>query len=376
MRDYDGCMRTVFHIIDRKPEDVEIKYFTGQGSVVGLNRPAVTIPNMSIPMASNYKIAIPHFAGKKIRNEIETFQPDIIHITTPSILGNFALQLAKEKNIPISTIYHTHYISYIEYYLTHMKPILPIAQKFIENTTRNFYNQSDLILVPTLEMKHILEDVGVRKGSMKIWQRGIDSFIFNKENRNTSIVKEITGNNQFNILFASRLVWEKNIRTLIEIYKKAEIKNLQVNFIIAGDGTAYQSMKDAMPKAYFLGNINQEKLGQIYASCDAFIFPSVSETYGNVVLEAMSSGLACIIANGGGSKSFIDHGVNGFLCEPFDADEYLQHIENLMIDHSMRSDVINNGLDYVQGFDWDTLVESFYDQLYALSKTRFIQSIY
>ena len=126
----------------------------------------------------------------------------------------------------------------------------------------------------------------------------------------------------------------------------------------------------------FLGNLIQEKLGQIYASCDAFIFPSVSETYGNVVLEAMSSGLACIIANGGGSKSFIDHGVNGFLCEPFDADEYLQHIENLMIDHSMRSDVINNGLDYVQGFDWDTLVESFYDQLNALSKTRFIQSIY
>jgi len=371
IRDYDGCMRTVFHIIDRKPEDVEIKFFTGQGTVKGLNRPVVTIPNISIPLANNYKIAIPQFASRKIRREIEAFQPDVIHITTPSMLGNYALQVAQEENIPVSTIYHTHYISYIDYYLTNMKSILPLAQKFIKNITRNFYNKSDLILVPTQEMKDVLTQVDVEENKMNIWERGIDKKIFNSSKRDLSCIQKISNNGKFNILFASRLVWEKNIRTLIKIYKKAMQENLQVNFIIAGDGIAYQSMKEEMPNAYFLGKISQEKLGQIYASCDAFVFPSISETYGNVVLEAMASGLPCIIANGGGSKSFINHGVNGFLCEPFEESQYIHWIKTLLNDQEIKTKIIDQAINDTQDYDWDTLVNSFYIKLGNLSHTKY-----
>ena len=376
IRDYDGCMRTVFHIIDRKPEDVEIKFFTGQGTVKGLNRPAVTIPNISIPRANNYKIAIPQLASRKIRREIEAFQPDVIHITTPSMLGNYALQVAQEENIPVSTIYHTHYISYIDYYLTNMKSILPLAQKFIKNITRNFYNKSDLILVPTQEMKEVLTQVDVEENKMSIWERGIDKNIFKNSKRDISCIQNITNNGKFNILFASRLVWEKNIRTLIKIYKKATQENLQVNFIIAGDGMAYQSMKEEMPNAYFLGKISQEKLGQIYASCDAFVFPSISETYGNVVLEAMASGLPCIIANGGGSKSFINHGVNGFLCEPFEESQYIHWIKTLLNDKELKKKIIDQAINDTQDYDWDTLVRSFYNQLGNLSRTKYRKKAY
>lgn len=367
MRDYDGCMRTVFHILDRKPDDIDIKYFTGQGTVRGLNEPVVSIPNLTIPFNSNYKIAIPQLAYFKIRKEIENYKPDVIHITTPSMLGNYALQIAKEKGVPVSTIYHTHYISYVNYYLSGIQSMVNLAENFVNSSTQNFYNKCDLVLAPTEEMISYLADVGVDRSKMKIWERGIDKSIFHTGHRDKDYVRNITGNHNFTILFASRLVWEKNLRTLIRIYKQAEAENLKLNFIIAGDGTAYQNMKDEMPNAYFLGKIDQKELGKVYASCDTFLFPSISETYGNVVLEAMTSGLPCVIADGGGSRSFIDHGVNGFLCEPFEEREYIQHIKNLMNDNVMKLNIIKNGLEYTQGYDWGVLVDSYYYQLKAIA---------
>ena len=367
VRDYDGCLRTVFHILDRQPENIDIKYFTGQGCVKGLNKPVVSIPNLTIPFNSNYKIAIPQLAYFKIRREIETYKPDIIHITTPSMLGNYAQQVAQELGIKVSTIYHTHYISYVNYYLSNIKPIVPLAEHLLNTSTKNFYNKCDLVLVPTKEMISHLAAVGVDKSKMKIWERGIDKSVFNIDHKDDAYVRNITGNDNFTVLFASRLVWEKNLRTLIRIYKQAESENLQLNFIIAGDGTAYQTMKEEMPNAYFVGNIDQKELGTLYASCDAFVFPSVSETYGNVVLEAMTSGLPCVIADGGGSKSFIDHGVNGFLCDPFEVVDYLQHIKNLINDNELKTKIIKNGLKYTQGYDWGSLTQRFYNSLDRLS---------
>jgi len=370
MRDYDGCMRTVFHIIDRKPEDVEIKYFCGQGTVKGLNKPVISIPNVVIPFNNNYKMALPVLAKQKIKRELEEFQPDVVHITSPSMLGNYALQLAKEKLIPVSTIYHTHYISYINYYLSKMKSIVPLAEHLIRNSTRNFYNNCDLVLVPTEEMVDVLEQVGVRRSLMTIWKRGIERRIFNTEKSDRDRIKQMVGNDHFNILFASRLVWEKNLQVLIDVYKQAEKENLKVNFLLAGDGTAYQSMVKQMPKAIFLGNVDQNELGMLYASSDVFLFPSISETYGNVVLEAMASGLPCVIANGGGSKHFVNQGVNGFLCKPFDIQDYIDRIKILMNDGTLRQDMIDNALSYAQGFDWDVLTLRFYNQLKSISANQ------
>ena len=375
MRDYDGCMRTVFHIIDRKPDDVDIKYFTGQGAVKGLNEPVVSIPNLTIPFNSNYKIAIPQLAYFKIRKEIENYKPDVIHITTPSMLGNYALQIAQEKGIPVSTIYHTHYISYVNYYLSGIQSMVHLAENFVNSSTQNFYNNCNLVLAPTEEMISYLQGVGVAKSKMKIWARGIDKSIFNKDNRDVSKIRKITGNDNFNILFASRLVWEKNLETLVRVYQQAEKENLKVNFIIAGDGTAYHTMQEKMPNAFFLGKIDQKELGQVYASCDTFLFPSVSETYGNVVLEAMSSGLPCVIADGGGSKSFVEHGQNGFLCDPFDERDYLTHIKSLMSDDALRSEIITNSLAYTVGYDWGTLIEDYYSQVKLLTKKHIRNSV-
>src|SRR5690606_31267974 len=120
--------------------------------------------------------------------------------------------------------------------------------------------------------------------------------LFNPSKSDKAYLRSITGNTNTNISFVSRLVWEKNIKTLIEIYHTLEEFGGGYNLIIAGEGTAKSIAMQEMPKAHFLGKQNHEQLSKLYASADAFVFTSTSETYGNVVVEAMASGLPCVIA--------------------------------------------------------------------------------
>ena len=121
-----------------------------------------------------------------------------------------------------------------------------------------------------------------------------------------------------------------------------------------------------MPKAYFLGSLNQKDLATIYASSDAFVFPSISETYGNVVIEAMASGLPCVIANGGGSRSFIDHGNNGFLCDPNDPLQYLNFAQDIFDNILLKQKIRMNGFKFVREMDWDKLVANYFNQVEEL----------
>ena len=181
--------------------------------------------------------------------------------------------------------------------------------------------------------------------------------------------QKIVKNKRPNVLFASRLVWEKNLKTLIEIYKKNQQSDLPFNLIIAGDGIASQSLKNAMPEAHFVGKVSHSVLSKLYASCDAFVFTSISETYGNVVVEAMASGLPCVIADGGGSASFITNNINGFKVSPNDANQYLIAINRVLSDKKMKVRFISNGLEYVKGLDWESLANKYFDLIQILSGT-------
>ncbi|MBK8670809.1 MAG: glycosyltransferase, partial [Saprospiraceae bacterium] len=166
--------------------------------------------------------------------------------------------------------------------------------------------------------------------------------------------------------FASRLVWEKNLKTLVKIYENAKRQKLPLNFIIAGDGMASDSLMKMMPEALFLGHVHHEELSSIYASCDVFVFTSISETYGNVVAEAMASGLPCVIANGGGSAHFVENGKNGFLCSPEDSLEYLEKIKLILTNEELRTSFIQEGLEFVAGLQWQQLTDIYFSDLHAL----------
>lgn len=371
IEDFDGASRTIFQIIKRIPtEQFELLFFCGVPPNEDFQYQFVEVPTVKIPFNEDYRVAIPYFQNQKLKNTLDNFSPDIIHISTPSPLGKFGLNYGKSHNIPVTTIYHTHFISYIDYYLEKIPFLIKPVKKLIERSQRNFYNKCSKIYVPTVNMVKELVTIGISNKNMEIWPRGLNTQNFNSKKKDLTFLRNITKNNRPNILFASRLVWEKNVKTLIQIYKTANSKGLEYNFIIAGDGVASTDMKREMPDAFFLGNLNHEKLSTVYASCDVFLFTSISETYGNVVAEAMASGLPCVIANGGGSASFIQNGVNGFLCNPRSAFEYIDKIEVLLNDDVLRDQFIQKGITFSESLSWEVLTDKYFNDLKYLVNSK------
>ena len=357
---FDGAQRTMFHIIQRIPRNsYEYSFICGDGPGDAFDFEVLDIPKVTIPFNQNYSMAMPAFAYFKIRKALDNFRPDVIHIASPSFLGKFALEYARSRSIPVISIYHTHFISYVDYYLKHQNIFSKIAKSSVIASQRSFYNKCSMVLVPTEQIKEELIEHGFNPALMKIWRRGIDHSIFNPKKQDRSYLENITGNNYVNLLFASRLVWEKNLSILIDIYNLYEEIGMRINFIIAGNGMAKKELQRKMPNAVFLGNVSQQDLAVIYASADVFLFPSVSETYGNVVVEAMASGCPCVIGKGGGTQSHIKHGFNGFLCKPDDPNDFYKYIQMVIGNDTLRASLINEGIKYAKTLDWDNLVKDY-----------------
>jgi glycosyltransferase involved in cell wall biosynthesis len=352
----------MYQIIDRIPADrFEFLFFSHTTPDTKGAHKHVKIPAFRIPFHESYRMAAPLFPSNVfIRKKLKEFSPHIVHIATPSPLGMFALDFAEKAGIPVVSIYHTHFISYVDYYCRHIPFMTPFFKKWVVNQTAHFYKKCDLILAPTTVVKRDLEDLGVMPEAIRIWGRGIDGTLFSPVKKSGSFIQSITQNNNPNILFASRLVWEKNLKTLIQIYKLAKRLDLPYNFIIAGNGIAADALKREMPHAFFMNQVSHDDLSVLYASSDYFLFTSNTETYGNVIIEAMASGLPCIVAEGGGPSSFIRNGYNGIICKTFSPQSYLSAIKLLQDDPLCKDLIIKNGLEYARRLDWSVLVEIYF----------------
>jgi len=369
--DFDGCIRTIQQLVNRIPEEeFDFTFFSGALPVKQQNRKYIKLSSISIPFNKGYKMVPPLPNKKLILQELKKINPDIIHISNPSLLGKFVANYANGNGIPLSTIYHTHFVTYVKYYLRFMKPLIPFMEKRVTAMTKGIYDLCDLVYLPVPSIKDDFKAMNIRTDNCKIWPRGIDAKIFNPNKLDARYFKTLTQNDNSNILFASRLVWEKNLDTLIEIYELAEAEKLPYNFIIAGDGGAGNSLKTKMPNAYFLGSLNHDELSKVYASSDVFLFPSDTETYGNVIIEAMSSGLPAVAANSGGPTGIINDGVNGFLCSSHDARDYLNRIERLLNDKSLYDSVRSNGLEMTNSLSWENLAKQYFQDLKQLNSVH------
>lgn len=368
VEDFDGASRTMFQLINRIDKQ-NFKYFFiyGGGPTQFRDFRSYKVPTFKIPVNDDYCLAIPQLIKKKLELALDEFAPDIIHIATPSLLGFFALNYAKRRNIPVLTIYHTHFISYIAYYFKNILPLVKPTEQWMKKAMNNFYNKCDIVYVPTKSILTELQQIGLQQGGLKLWQRGIDTQLFNPKKKNANYIRQLTKNEKPTVLFVSRIVWEKNIKTLIEIYQHIYAQKLGYNFIVVGEGTAKATAMQEMPNAIFLGKKTHQELAILYASADVFVFPSVSETYGNVVVEALASGLPCVIADGGGSASLIEQGVNGFKCHPENAAGYVYYLKKILSDTTLKRKLVAAGLSYVGQLDWTGLSQQYFDDIQLLA---------
>jgi glycosyltransferase involved in cell wall biosynthesis len=369
IEDFDGASRTMFQLLRRIPTDqFEFLFICGVGADTLFGYDCITLPTLTIPFNKRYKMAVPALAKRKTMRQLQVFAPDVVHIATPSWLGSFALDYAAQYSKPVISIYHTHFISYVDYYLRSLPVLIRPIKAQIARFQRDFYNRCDTIYIPSESIASELIAGGLEPSRVTIWKRGIDLTLFSPLKKNLVQMREQTQSGLPIILFASRLVWEKNIETLIKTYELAQQRGTAAIFVVVGDGTAKEDCQRRMPKAVFLGNLDHQTLATIYASADVFLFPSISESYGNVVLEAMASGLPCVIADGGGSRDFVEEGINGFRCAPNNPEAYLDKITLLLNDTDLHNKISLAGQAYSRQFNWEALANRYFDDVATLAQ--------
>ena len=368
IQDFDGASRTMFQILDRIPKsEFDFIFFCGVPPDKELGFEVVQLPTFKIPFNSTYRAVFPHFSKNRMRKILAEYKPDIIHFASPSPLGKFAKTYGIKNNIPVVSIYHTHFITYIKYYLRKIPFLIPFFYKKAIGITHDFYKDPDVVYTPTSLIIEELKTICKLKGdNLKLWQRGINTELFNPTKKDKSYIQKIVNNDNPTLLFASRLVWEKNLQALIDLYQFSESQNANLNFVVAGDGVARKDAEAKMPNAHFLGMINHEELSKLYASSDVYFFPSDTESFGNVVIEAMASGVPVVVANGGGPKSFVQNGINGFICETNDIKGYWEKIQLLLNDNFLREKIVANALDFTNTLNWENLVKVYFEDLKKL----------
>jgi len=348
----DGVTRVLFRLIDWLNEnDVENIFISSE--IPSRNEQMTNyyeVPSIPVPFYKEYKFAYPGY--KKFESKLKAFRPDIIHINSPCSLGQAAIKYGKKNNIPVVATYHTHFPSYAKYY--NIKQLEFISWNYL----RKLYNRCDRVFVPSISIMEELRDKGFK--TTEYLPHGIDLNVFSDVYKSDTWKKSLDIEGKKVILFVGRLVWEKDLRTFAEIYDLLTNIRNDISFVIVGDGPIRRDLKKLMPEALFLGHKSGIELSTIFASSDLFVFPSTTETFGNVVLESMASGLVPVCSDEGGASNSIKHNQNGIVCKAKDSIDFSKQIISLLKDEERLKMLSVNCIDYASKQSWENIFSQQY----------------
>ncbi len=296
--------KTVQHLIEAGDE---VYVFCPEGcprNYMGAN--VVGVPAMPLPLYPELKLGLP---GPAVSDALDSFQPDLIHVVNPAVLGLGGIWLAKTNNIPLIASYHTHLPKYLEHY--GMGMLEPLLWELLKAA----HNQAVLNLCTSTAMVNELSEKGIQH--TELWQRGVDTETFRPELRNDAMRKRLLG--EFDdqgalLIYVGRLSAEKQIERIKPVLDALPNARLA----LVGDGPYRQQLQKTFENTAttFVGYLSGDELASAYASGDAFLFPSSTETLGLVLLEAMAAGCPVVGANRGGIPDIISDGKNGCLYNP------------------------------------------------------------
>lgn len=349
----NGVTKTLSRMKEYMDEKgVEYKFFIpGEENYIRDN--TVAFSSFRFFLYSECKIAIPKY--RKIKKELDSFNPDIIHVVTPFSIGIMGLKYSKDTNIPMVASYHTDFPKYLKYY----------NLEFLENTLwyffKWFHSHSYINFCPSVDTKEEMEKHGIN--NLELWGRGIDTIKYNPNKKNEKLREKYCSNNEALLLYVGRIAPEKELDVLMEAAKKLNRMNVKYKLVVVGDGPSKKEFESmTIDNVVFVGYKSGSELEAYYATADIFTFPSSSETYGNVILEAMASGLPVICPYSGGLKENIIDSYNGLIFETGSSENMAYKIIELINDNNLRYRLRENARSYTITKSWNNIYSDLFSK--------------
>ena len=308
----------------------------------------VSVPSMPLPGGrGEYRMALGLPAV--IRQDIIDFRPTCLHLAAPDPLGHRVLTLARQRDWPVIASVHTLFETYPAYY----------GMGFLEAPLvamlRRFYNRCDALVAPSREIVERLRGQGVTP-PINIWSRGVNHERFNPERRDPAWRRALgIGDDEVAIGFLGRIVMEKGLDVFVDAIRELKRRGVAHRVLIIGDGPARDRLASDLPEAVFAGFQVGDDLGRAVASLDLLLQPSVTESFGNVTLEAMAAGVPVIAADATGSRALLEGGRGGVLVGPRDIAAYADVLQHLATDADARRAMGGDGHAEAAAYQWDAI---------------------
>ena len=287
-------------------------------------------------------------------------RPDVLYIATEGPLGLSALRAARRLGIPVVSGFHTNFQQYSDHYG------FGLLTRLLTGYLRWFHNRSRLTLVPSPSQRLELQRRGFER--LELLARGVDGQLFHPARRSAALRAEWgLGEDEIAVLHVGRLAAEKNLQLLTRAFRQLQrdLPQQRLRLVLVGDGPLRAQLQAELPEALFCGVQRGEALAAHYASGDLFLFPSLSETFGNVVLEALASGLAVVAFDQAAAAQHIRHGHNGALAMPGDEVAFIESARWLLEDPESLRRVRLNARQHAGKQGWPAIVERFESLLHA-----------
>lgn len=314
-------------------EVIAPRYSDGDADIfgAGVSHAQVTsIPSVPLPGYRDIRLAAP--ARGTVRAVVERFKPDIVHSATEFIIGRMGLRAARERGLVATTSYHTDFAKYTSSYG------VPFLRGPVQRWIRRFHAQAARIFTPSEPSRQDLLALGLE--DVEVWGRGVDDVLFHPSKRSLALRQRHSLGNAFTFLHVGRLAPEKGVEVLLEAFGRVEARlgADRVKCIVAGAGPSLDALRAKAPRnVTFLGNLDRTReLPSLYASADAFLFASTTETLGLVVLEAMAAGLPVIATAAGGVADNLRDGENGLAFAAMDVEACASAMERLVTDRGLQ----------------------------------------
>ena len=307
----------------------------------------VNVPSVAIPTRSEYRLPL-RLSPENIA-DLEAFDPHVLHISSPDFAARAAVKWARGRGMPILASVHTRFDTYPRYYkLGFLEPPL---KAFI----RNLYQKCDALVTPSESMVEVLREEGMND-DISIWARGVDRTIFDPARRDMAWRQsQGIADGDVAIGFLGRLVLEKGLDVFADTVKELKKRGVPHKVMVIGDGPARGFFSENVPDAVFVGFQGGTDLGRAVAGMDVLLNPSITETFGNVTLEAMASGVPVVAARATGSTSLVVDGETGRLVEPGNVPAFADAVQAYIEDASLRTAHGAAGEVRSRNYSWDAI---------------------